>query len=465
MVWQAGTLSGTVTDAGTGLPIAGATVSITRNTKTLTQQTATNGSYSFVAGAGAYQVKAEMFGYAAHTVSGVAVSQDATAVQDFVLGSLATGSISGTVLQSVTLTPVTGATVTLVGSTAPVTTTTAAGGAYTLAGVPTGSQTVRMTSPGYQTLSAGVTVAGAETLDFTPAAVPDYVAGDGGDTCSVEYAWIDATGGTPHNLGDDSFVSVGLPWWFTFYGNNYNAVYVSSNGFVSFGVGYNNWLGIIPFEGAPNNQIIGLGEDLNPNYGTQGVIYTQNMGDGRFVIEYHAVQHWLSGNPETFEIILNNSDDTILVQYHTVSWPDFTSAGIENADGTRGIPYSYANNPPITPGLAVKYTPFTGAAPACIPVPVLAVTSDGTTAVLSWPDTPAYASYQVWRDTSPYFTPAGDPVATLAATGGPLKYEDANRIGDPDVNYFWVVRGVIAGGASGVSNRVGEFDYRLAPGN
>ena len=31
MVWQAGTLSGIVTDAGTGLPIAGATVSITRN--------------------------------------------------------------------------------------------------------------------------------------------------------------------------------------------------------------------------------------------------------------------------------------------------------------------------------------------------------------------------------------------------------------------------------------------------
>ena len=63
MVWQAGTLSGSVTDAGTGLPIAGATVSITRNGYTLTQATDAAGHYSFVAGAGTYEVKAEAFGY------------------------------------------------------------------------------------------------------------------------------------------------------------------------------------------------------------------------------------------------------------------------------------------------------------------------------------------------------------------------------------------------------------------
>ena len=84
-------------------------------------------------------------------------------------------------------------------------------------------------------------------------------------------------------------------------------------------------------------------------------------------IEYHAVQHWASGNPETFEIILNQNDGTILVQYHTVSWPDFANAGIENSDGSRGILYCYANNPPLTAGLAVKYTPFSGQAPVCLP--------------------------------------------------------------------------------------------------
>lgn len=75
------------------------------------------------------------------------------------------------------------------------------------------------------------------------------------------------------------------------------------------------------------------------------------------------MQHWASGYPETFEIILNNNDDTIVVQYQTVSWPNYANAGIENADGTRGIAYSYANDPPLTARPAVQYTPFTGQPP------------------------------------------------------------------------------------------------------
>lgn len=467
-IWHAGTLSGTVTDVSTGLPIADATVSITRNSYTLTRVTDAAGQYSFVAGAGTYQVKAEAFGYAAQTVSGVSVSQDATTTQDFALGTLSVGSIYGTVTESGTATPVAGATVALVGSS--LTTATAADGTYTLANVPFGSYTARMTSPGFQALSTAVTVDGAETLNFTPATASDYVVGDGGDTCSVAYAWIDATvGGTALNLDDDAYTSVTLPWTFTFYSNNYTALYISSNGFVSFGQGYDRWHGIVPFEGVPNNQIIGMGEDLNPANGSQGIIYTKNLGDGRFVVEYHAVQHWASGNPETFEIILNNNDDTILVQYQTVSWPDFANAGIENSDGSRGILYAYANNPPLTAGLAVKYTPFSGQAPACTPAaaPVIAIRRDGTTAQLSWPHQSPDTSYQVWRDTSPYFFPAGEGtlVDTLLATGSAMTYDDAGRVGDAAVNHFWVLRGVVAGGASGPSNRVGEFDFDLMTGD
>ena len=154
---------------------------------------------------------------------------------------------------------------------------------------------------------------GAETQNFSPAAAPDYVVGDGGDSCSADYAWINATDGTLHALANDTFTSVTLPWSFTFYGNSYNTLYISSNGLVSFRQGSTTWLGVIPFEGAPNNQIIGMGEDLNPASGSQGEIYSKNPGDGRFVVEYHQVQHWPSGNPETFEIILNRNDGTILV--------------------------------------------------------------------------------------------------------------------------------------------------------
>jgi hypothetical protein len=93
-VWRAGTLSGVVTHAGTRQPIASALVSISRDRATLSQRTAADGGYSFVAGAGAYPVVAEAFGYAAQTVTDVVVSQETTTTQDVPLGSLAAGSIS-----------------------------------------------------------------------------------------------------------------------------------------------------------------------------------------------------------------------------------------------------------------------------------------------------------------------------------------------------------------------------------
>lgn len=468
MVKNAGTLAGTVVDAGTSQPIAGATVSITRSGVTLSQKTAADGTYSFVAGAGTYQVTATAFGYGTQTASGVVVTQDATTTQNFSLNSLSTGSISGTVLENGNpALPVQGATVTVVGS--GLNATTAANGTYALNNVPFGTHTVRMTSPGYATLSASVTVDGPETQNFGPAAVPDYVVGDGGDTCSVEFNWIDATvGGTAHNLGDDTFTSVALPWPFTFYSNSYSTLYISSNGFLSFGQGYSKWHGIVPFEGAPNNQIIGLGEDLNPANGTQGKIYTKNLGDGRFVVQYHQVQHWASGNPETFQIILNKDDGSIVVQYHTVSWPDFANAGIENADGSRGIQYSYANNLPLTNGLTLKYTPFTGQAPACLSAvaPALQIAAGGANVQLSWTHLAPNQKYQVWRDTAPYFNPAqsqGTLLTTLNATPGTITYPDLGRIGGaPD---FYLVRGWVVGEPSGPSNRVGEFSFSLTPGN
>jgi hypothetical protein len=402
----------------------------------------------------------------------VAVAQNGTVTRNFSLTTLSVGNISGRVLEGGSAAkPVAGATVTLLPASRGLSTTTAAGGVYTLANIPFGSQTVRMSAPGYGTITSSVTVSGPATLDFAPTAALDYAVGDGGDTCSADYAWIDATAGTAYNLDDDAYTSVTLPldFTFTFYGNPYTTLYISSNGFVSFGAGSSKWRGIVPFEGTPNNQIIGMGDDLNPALGTQGKIYTKDLGDGRFVVEFYQVQHWASGFPETFEIILNKSDGTILVQYNTVSWPDFSNAGIENADGSRGILYAYGLPTPLKNGLAVKYTPFSGQAPVCAPpiAPTLSSAKTGTTADLTWQQIAPNTSYQVWRGTTPYFLPPdeGTLAQTLPATPGSMGYPDAGRIGDPLTNYFWVVRGVLAGGTSGSSNRVGEFDFSLTRGN
>jgi large repetitive protein len=224
-----------------------------------------------------------------------------------------------------------------------------------------------MTAPGFEDMTQNTEMTAVTELDFIANPVIDYIVGDGSDSCSAPYDWIDATDGVAHNLGDDTWTTVALPFPFIYYGNSFDTLFVSSNGFVSFGQGYDKWSGVIPFVGPPNNAVYGLGEDLNPDYGNQGVIYTKALDDERFVIEYHQVEHWSSGNPETFEIILDARDNTILMQYQQVSWPEFVNVGLENSDGTRGISYSYANVPPLTPGLAVKYTPFLGPAPQCEP--------------------------------------------------------------------------------------------------
>ncbi|MBN1153806.1 FG-GAP repeat protein [candidate division KSB1 bacterium] len=64
--------------------------------------------------------------------------------------------------------------------------------------------------------------------------------------------------------------------------------------------------------------------------------------------------------------------------------------------------------------------------------------------------------YHVFRGTTPFFT--SDQVH--ATTSDPF-YEDPNSLGNPDVNYFYYITAENTIGESDVSNRVGEFDYRL----
>ena len=84
---------------------------------------------------------------------------------------------------------------------------------------------------------------------------------------------------------------------------------------------------------------------------------------------------------------------------------------------------------------------------------------------------PQYTSYQVWRYTQPYFSPddVGPELRGTVPTPAPgtelVTYDDAGAIGDVDLNYFYVVRGINAAGTTGDSNRIGEFDFALVPGS
>ena len=88
-----GTLTGAVTDADTGDPIARATVEVVGEVeRKLT--TGSDGTYQTTLPAGDYTVTASAFGYGEATTT-VTISEDATTVQDFPLTPMDNVTISG----------------------------------------------------------------------------------------------------------------------------------------------------------------------------------------------------------------------------------------------------------------------------------------------------------------------------------------------------------------------------------
>jgi subtilisin family serine protease len=415
LVWHAGILTGQVAyqAGGKPVPVAGAVVSATRNGYTLSQRTDANGRYRLVVGAGSYDVTVEAFGFQPDQAFGLAVVQDGVTSQNFAVGPLPTARLSGTVFQQMTATALP-ATITLLNTPLLPIQTDRWTGVYS-ATVPPGSYTLRATADGHLARTTTITVTGDTIQDLGLVPAPDYAFIDNASACPAPFHWLDATAGgtqvtgfTPD--GDDGYRLVNLPpGHFTFYGNTYTSLYVSTNGLVSFGQGYERWHGMIPFEGPPNNAIYGLGEDLNPANGTQGKIWTRLVDDRWFVIEYDRVEHWSSGNPETFEIILDLVGGGIKLQYQQVSWPDFTSVGLENQTGSRGVAYSLANSANLQAGRAVEFYPFTGRRPPCT-APFPDFNTDGQVDVI---DVQAASAH--WG--SPHTDAAYDPLFDLNSDG------------------------------------------------
>ncbi len=354
-VYQAGYLQGSVSVGGA--PTAGVVVSFSRLGDTLTTTTDAKGDYRVIAGAGSYTMSASHQGQTVNAPA-VVVAQNATTQQDFAIGAITTYRVSGTVTQpGVVPTPIP-AMLMIAGqdSLAPV--WADASGAYSI-DVPTGTYNLVAIHPGYQSVTQSVSAGATVNLQMTPRS--NYQCLDNTQPGGPTYAWSDATSGTAFPLGDDASSSaITLPGTFTYFGTDFTTVRINSNGFLYFGTpAFSTAHMMLPFEGNPNNDVMALGEDLNPETGTQGNIYAQTVGN-RLVVQYHQVQHWANGFPETFQIILDTSTDQITYQYHTLSWPDFTSVGLENATGSVGQMYSYRNSANLVSGRAVQFTPAVG---------------------------------------------------------------------------------------------------------
>jgi hypothetical protein len=128
---------------------------------------------------------------------------------------------------------------------------------------------------------------------------------------------------------------------------------------------------------------------------------------------------------------------------------DFTYTKLANRDGEE-LPATSSN------GDITTYAP-SGVTDVSISMP------DATTARLSWSAVTGAETYNIYRDSAPYFSPTPPPYATVLPPD--TTYDDNGAVGDWTENHYYVMTVSCSSSMEGdISNRVGEFDFELIPG-
>jgi len=176
-------------------------------------------------------------------------------------------------------------------------------------------------------------------------------------------------GRSQRNIGESLVID--LPFETQFYGETYDQITVSTNGFIAMG----NQRLITNFQNWPMDRAIGGGvgmlaplwDDLKIS-DDGGVYQFYDEETASFIIEWYKMRHRVGGNSDlTFQVVLydNNiwvsgtGDQRIAFYYKQVAdvrgrgedWINsvpYASVGISSPDGTTGLNYSYNNIRPVT---------------------------------------------------------------------------------------------------------------------
>lgn len=176
---------------------------------------------------------------------------------------------------------------------------------------------------------------------------------------------------------DEGVAQVDLPFDFPFYGEIYDRVWVSVNGFLAFqdihGCTYGATAFPSPF--APNASSSGamlapLWVDLQARPDQGGGIFIEHLPDGRFVVQWHNVSRWNESPTNTFQVILS-PNGLITYQYLTIrilgNVLGGPQIGQQNVSGSEGLHIAsgvgYAES-----GLAVSVSTFPYFIPAISPI-------------------------------------------------------------------------------------------------
>ncbi|WP_325158210.1 carboxypeptidase regulatory-like domain-containing protein [Actinophytocola sp.] len=337
-----GTLTGVVTDAGTGAPISGASVQIT-GPSNRSLITGADGRYSSTLPVGSYSVTASTFGYGSATAS-VTIAEGQTTTQDFALSRVTNGTVSG-VVRDAAGAPVANATVEILGTPiAPV--QTGADGSYSIPNVPLGTYQAKASAGGcYDQQTQALNVTGNVTLNFTIPNRRDLF----GNFCVLEGTNY-VEGDTPVALtGDDASTPVTLPFGFFFYGRTYNTAFLNTNGALNFLAANSSFSNTaIPSTSAPNAAIYPFWDDLLLDSSSRVFSKTSGTAPNRqFVIEWRNAMFFggASSSRIDFETVLNENGEIVLA-YRGLDpaqgreTGNSATVGIENETGTDALQYS-----------------------------------------------------------------------------------------------------------------------------
>ena len=185
---------------------------------------------------------------------------------------------------------------------------------------------------------------------------------------SAEFDWINPSSMSSITLSDDEVSAAQrLPFEFRFYGEEFNELFVGSNGLIGF---VNQGLDTsvnsdLPDSMFPNGIICPWWDDLDPSSGGEIRIGTIGVAPNRRqVVSWVNVPHRASRSSSfTFQAVLHEASNQILFQYLKVDPNRSRGAGktaaigIENGTGLVARKYSYGGITPLKDRQAILFTP------------------------------------------------------------------------------------------------------------
>ncbi|HNM08111.1 MAG TPA: GEVED domain-containing protein [Chitinophagales bacterium] len=212
-------------------------------------------------------------------------------------------------------------------------------------------------------LAGGGTWSGEAIIDpLTGEMDPTLVGGIGGSTdvtysftttgsytvTQIPYAPAVPAFETTLGLGDDATandINIGFP--FTYFGNTYTKLFISSNGLIGFSAPSTSYTQQhFPNAADPDNIIAFCWTDLNPSAG--GSISYETIGvapNRKFIVYYDDVVHYLGTATVTGQIVLHETSNAIdIIAVNIESDGGNMTQGIENTNGTEAYNAGEAYN-------------------------------------------------------------------------------------------------------------------------